>query len=385
MNDYEKKRIEKVKEQMKEELIEDSVEDGIIQEGDKKAIEELYSKYGEKENEYLVDGALLACDRAITEVKIVKGHPVGHNSIKPVDERKRTRLTIVEGATEVNGVRMATIKDREIDINIKPFECNCMYEPNDEEAQAILDDLENCKKYGTCRKLMKLKDDWENVIRNTEYCTYNHPGSSKEVEGITMLSMLFCSKGGMITPVDSGQQVRIYYKSEEIEKDIRDGLYTREDFNYLVATVAGEANTYEGMVAVTYEILNRCKEQGKSIREICMAPGQYTGFKSELVGVTPDDVVEGAVAAALRNEVDNPIGDITFHFGRVSGYDLWCEGNSCVEAIVIGEGPYRNVFFKPSGTVHNKQNDKTEDAIVIYDASEGKWLFDGEVMGQKNE
>lgn len=38
MNDYEKKRIEKVKEQMKEELIEDSVEDGIIQEGDKKAI-----------------------------------------------------------------------------------------------------------------------------------------------------------------------------------------------------------------------------------------------------------------------------------------------------------------------------------------------------------
>lgn len=42
MNDYEKKRIEKVKEQMKEELIEDSVEDGIIQEGDKKAIEELY-------------------------------------------------------------------------------------------------------------------------------------------------------------------------------------------------------------------------------------------------------------------------------------------------------------------------------------------------------
>ncbi len=385
MNDYEKKRVEKIKEQMEGELIDSAIEEGSIQEGDKRAIKELYSKYVEREEEYLVDGALLICDRATTEVKIVRGQPVGYKSTKTYDERMTTRLTIIEGATEINGVRMATIKDHEMNTNIKPFECNCMYEPNNEEAQEILDDLENCQKYGTCRKLMKLNDDWENMIQDVKYFSYNHPGDTKNIEGITMLSMLFCSNGGMIMPVDSGQQVRVYYKDEEIEKDIRNGIYTREDFNYLAATVVGEANTYEGMVAVAYEILNRCKEQGKSIREVCTAPSQYTGFKAEMVGVAPDDIVEGAVAAALRGEVDNPIGDITNHFGRVSGYDLWYESNSCAEVIVIGEGPYRNVFFKPSGTVHNQQNEKTEDAIVIYDASEGKWLFDGEVIGQKEE
>ncbi len=119
--------------------------------------------------------------------------------------------------------------------------------------------------------------------------------------------------------------------------------------------------------------------QGKSVKEVCTAAGQYTGFRSELVGIAPDDVVEGAVAAVLRGEVDNPIGDIVNHFGRVSGYDLWFESSACTKVIVIGEGPYRNVFFKPSGTVHNKLNDKTEDAIVIYDSDKGEWLFEGKI------
>lgn len=70
-------------------------------------------------------------------------------------------------------------------------------------------------------------------------------------------------------------------------------------------------------------------------------------MKEELIEDSIEDgiIQEGAVAAVLRSEVDNPIGDITFHFGRVSGYDLWCEGNSCTEAIVIGEGPFRNYCY----------------------------------------
>lgn len=379
MSDYNEKRYEENKEKMKEELIESAIADGTIQENDEKDIEKLYSQYGQKEEEYLVDGAILVCDRATTNVKIVKGQPIGYHLIKSFEDSFKTRLNIGENATEINGVRMATIKDHEMGDNIEPFSCNCMYDPDDEEAQAIIDDLENSRKFGTCRKLMKLNNDWENVIQDTKYFSYKHEGETKDVEGITMLSMLFCSNGGIITPIESGQQVRIYYKNEEIDEDIRQGLYSREDFNYLAATVVGEANTYEGMVAVAYEILNRCKVQGKSVKEVCTAAGQYTGFRSELVGVSPDDVVEGAVAAVLRGEVDNPIGDIINHFGRESGYDLWFESNACMKVIVIGEGPYRNVFFKPSGTVHNKLNNKTEDAIVIYDSDKGEWLFEGEV------
>lgn len=126
MSDYNEKRYEEKKEKMKEELIESAIADGTIQENDEKDIEELYSQYGQKEEEYLVDGAILVCDRATTNVKIVKGQPIGYHLIKSFEDSFKTRLNIGENATEINGVRMATIKDHEMGDNIEPFSCNCM-------------------------------------------------------------------------------------------------------------------------------------------------------------------------------------------------------------------------------------------------------------------
>ncbi len=73
-----------------------------------------------------------------------------------------------------------------------------------------------------------------------------------------------------------------------------------------------------------------------------------------------------------------------YHFGKQEGFDLWCEADKCSNVIVIGEGPYRNVFYEPYGAVHNEKEQLTEDAVIIYDNTNKKWLFDGEVIGNAN-
>lgn len=384
MGNIDRKDVEKIKTIMLNQMIREELEDEGV-EDDPEAIRELCLEYGGNRGSgrnaelehYLVNNAVLKCDRATTEVKIVNGCPVGYGSLKNADERKTTKLIVSEGATRVNGVRVATVKDN----NVMSFECNCSYVPNEEETRKIIDNMVECRKKGTCIMMMDLEDKWENIIRDTRYMSYSYQtdsGVMEQAEGVTMLSMLFCRKGGIITPIDSGQQIRIDYTQEDIDADILKGLYTQEDFDYLTATLCGEANTYAGYVAIAYEILNRCNSRGKSIKDIVTAHKQYTGFKSENVKKVTDNQVIGAAVAVLRGEVDNPIGDIEYHYGKVSGYDLWYEDSKCKVVIVIGEGPYRNVFYKPEG-VHNMQPDKTDDYKVIYNGEEDKWLLEGVV------
>ncbi len=383
-------RIKKEQDRIEEEV----VKIALGKEPGFKAIDSFYLNYG-TDAEYLVEGAVLTCDRATTEVKVIGGQVFQNTVAESVTEKKRTVLKVSPNATLCNGLMMATIKDREIGTNIEAFHCNCEYGPsNDEELHAILEDVENCKQYGTCQKLMKLNDDWENIIKinaggmDTGYQSYSHTsadGITEQADGITMASMLFCSHGGLITPIDSGQKVRLYYTDEDIRSDIANKLYSEEDFYYLVDVLAGEANTYEGMVAVAYEVLNRCQASGKSIKDVLLAGG-YTGFDVDRVGIIPEDsVARGAALAVLRKEVDNPIGDIQHHFGKVSNYDLWYERNKCTSVIVIGEGAYKNVFYEPYGSVHNMMSEKTPDAVIIYDSSKNKWLLDGDILKNEEE
>ncbi|MCH5259702.1 MAG: cell wall hydrolase [Lachnospiraceae bacterium] len=386
MGDYTSRRKGRKSDKMLQEFIESAKEEGMIAEINEDEIYELYYNYGE-EGEYLVDGAILTCDRATTDVKVIRGVPFGYKSTKKREQRKRTRLAVSENAMVVNGVRMATVKDHIIKTNIKPFECNCQCDPTENEIEAIMEDSDECQKYGTCRKLMQLEDDWDNIIRDTRYKTFDYISEDKiinNVEGITMMSMLFCRHGGIITPCESGQQTRLYYLDEDIERDIANGLYTWEDFLYLVDVIAGEANTYEGMVAVAYEVLNRCRDKNQSIREIVSASGQYQGFQQTNLGIIPEDgLARGAAIAVLRGEVDNPIGDCKYHFGKhgSGNYDIWCDQSKVTSVIVIGEAPFKNVFFEPDGSVHNQKSEiDTEEYFVIYDHTTGEWRYDGEVV-----
>ena len=181
----------------------------------------------------------------------------------------------------------------------------------------------------------------------------------------------------------------IFYTEDEIHSDIEQGLYSKEDFTYLAFVVSGEAGTFEGYVAVAYEVLNRCNSRGKSVKEIVIEQGQYTCIKEYMKNLTSseltdymdnfmsDDIIRGAVVAVLRGEAENPIGNIENHFGKINGYDVWYENKVCKTVIVIGEESFRNVFFYPPGSVHNKMSTKTDDAVVIYNSEESRWELDG--------
>lgn len=201
---------EKISEMLNEELGGEDFSAG----GYEDAVRELYQGYGRSDDEYLVDGAVLHCDRATAGLVLVKGLPLILTPGILALKRETTVLRVSENASYEKDKRMATIKDHvkiedpENGIgNIKPFMCNCKNEPNDDDAYDILRNQEYYKKNGTCCKLMKLNNDWENMIRDTQYHTYSYGTGNRveEAEGVTKLSMLFCSHGGLITPVTSGQ------------------------------------------------------------------------------------------------------------------------------------------------------------------------------------
>ena len=154
---------------------------------------------------------MLVCDRATSDLVLVKGQPIILTSDIGADIRTKTNLRVSKNAAYDKEQKVATVKDRELiedpqkdtDKNIRPFMCNCLNQPNDEEADEILRNREYYEKNGTCCKLIKLRDDWENMIRDTNYQTFSYGVDNRveEVEGITMLSMLFCSHGGLITPI----------------------------------------------------------------------------------------------------------------------------------------------------------------------------------------
>ena len=168
--------------------------------------EKFYSNYGDEENKNLVDGAILTCNMATTDVQVIRGTVFGTRGTGIRGEKKYTKLSVPIGISEASELGIATVKSREKGNHILPFECNCMHLPDREwEMEKIFSDLEECKKFGTCRQLMKLDNDWENVIKETSYQSFGTE-EGEQAEVVTMMSMLFCSHGGLITPVDSGQR-----------------------------------------------------------------------------------------------------------------------------------------------------------------------------------
>lgn len=158
------------------------------------------------------------------------------------------------------------------------------------------------------------------------------------------------------------------------EDDIAKGLYTREDLDYMVA-LSGEASSYEGFYAVACCVRNRCTQQGKSVKQVVTAPGQFAGFKTSNIGNYSNKDVYNAAVEVLRGG-QSTIKDYMFFFGRSNGHDIWYEANRCGSntPIVVGIGDYRNVFFKNWGDCHNAKDNKTADAVTIYRNGVG-WIY----------
>lgn len=203
-------QAERLENEKKEERIDAALEDGRLLSDSSEDVEKFYSNYGDDRNEYLMDGAILTCNMATTDVQIIRGTVFGTGGTGIGGERKHTKLFIPIGVSSAGNLNMATIKSHEKGKHILPFECNCAYLPDrDWEMEEIFSDVEKCKKLGTCQKLMKLENDWENIIKETDYESFETE-EGEQAEVITMMSMLFCSHGGLITPVTSGQVIGLW-------------------------------------------------------------------------------------------------------------------------------------------------------------------------------
>ena len=156
----------------------------------------------ENHDEYLVNGAILTCSKAVTDVKVLHGRV--YNVKKP---SKETVLTVTENpqAKCCGYLYHATVEDRKVEINIPPFRCNCSREPHNDKEWDKLEADESCMEEGTCKALINLHDQWDNLPAENPYLLFWNEDRRGMVQGITMSSMLFCRHGGIITPVESGQ------------------------------------------------------------------------------------------------------------------------------------------------------------------------------------
>lgn len=232
--------VEKLKKEKRDALIDSVLGDEELPPGDEEAIRELFNEYASNKDEYLVDGAVLTCNMAYKGTCYIRGITYG-TEVKNVENPRQTRLLVSDNKSEINGQPVATVKDHKEGVNIELFKCNCLNMPDREEEYEAFHDDEECKKYGICRKLMKLDNDWENFIRSTCYLSFSRSTEGDRAQGITMNSVLFCSHGGLITPVTSGQETYeatfIYIDRYGNTKEVIWNISDEEFVNYEALTL----------------------------------------------------------------------------------------------------------------------------------------------------
>lgn len=204
-------------------------------------LDKLMEEYAadDKLSEYLVDGAVLKCTGATTDT--VYGITLNINKgADSAAERVRTTLNVSENPVSVNNLIYATTRDTVQNKNVSPFRCNCsLMTGGDAELKKIEAD-KSCTQEGICKHLMSLCNEWENMsldgncyLMMSDINLINAKGGIASilggscVEGITMTSVLFCKRGGLIYPETSGQDemkksmdvLRTYLKEGKFEED----------------------------------------------------------------------------------------------------------------------------------------------------------------------
>lgn len=154
-----------------------------------------------KENEYVVEGARLECSSQLDAEAIVtiNGKPYTFSGIEtePVN-----RIQNAKGQSSTQGGHpYVIVSDTEKKKNIMPFCKNCCMELSQTFAESHLKGHIGELTKGTCEFMMELNPKWTNVKSGGMFGT---PIKGHE-NGVNMLSHLFCKRGGVIRPVNSGQ------------------------------------------------------------------------------------------------------------------------------------------------------------------------------------
>ena len=224
----------------------------------------------EHEGEYVVDGALLACTRCSKQARKINIDGVEFAG-ELRDVEINSRIYIGDRPQTINGLVPAGVKDsiggmrgEEMitkiqgeeagEVNIVSFG-NCAFIPQGEELNKILlaqnmmhkkDKIIEAIKEGkgTCYCFMRLNEEWENLAIAGEYMVGEISTKKQQVnksllsapymkfngvEGINMLSILFCQfGGGIITALESGQNGEAPPNWENIES-VWNGQYEWND------------------------------------------------------------------------------------------------------------------------------------------------------------
>lgn len=305
----------------------------------KERLEELLADYINDENNYVVEGAIVECDQMSKEpVKMyysdgklgIRGEggsaDIEYNvsqygvslpcfELDP-NETEIGRLHVIASVQGANGLRFATISDR-----------SCLRDKIEKENMkegknvANLISMGNCKImrnsdvleinsrkgkakiYGTCYCLMKPETQWvnpycmESLVENNNkkqadvnYCyvdahhhTMEWNTDAGQEEGLTRLSTLLCTRGGIITVVWSGQSIQSTNDEEVGEIGINDmntkGTLSKEEI-VVIATIYGEGTTYseETRQALAHVIMNRIGVREWSEYKNATDIIKYTGF-----------------------------------------------------------------------------------------------------------
>ena len=271
----------------------------------------------EHKEEYVVDGALLACTRCSKQARKIKIDGVEFAG-ELQDVEKNSRIYTGDRPQTINGLVPAGVKDciggmrgEEMrakgegeetgEVNIVSFG-NCTFIPQGEELNKILlaqnmmhkkDKIIEAIKEGkgTCYCFMRLNEEWENLAIAGEYVVGEMAipkiGIEKAllsapymkfngVEGINMLSILFCQfGGGIIAALESGQR--------NVGGDSNYGIDTTllsEEEITILTTLYGEAAgcTEVAWKAIANVIMNRVGVREWSKYETPLEIIKYTGF-----------------------------------------------------------------------------------------------------------
>lgn len=170
------------------------------------------------------------------------------------------------------------------------------------------------------------------------------------------------------------------YTTADISRDIANGLYTQEDYDYLVA-IGGESKSYEGFYAVASSVRNRVNAYGRSYKSIVSQQStdsegkihkQYSAYNTSRIG-NPENADINRAAIDILRGAPSSVGGCRDFFGRINGYDMWADAG--VEEFYNVGG---NIFYNNLGDgmrVHNKAPNIPADAIMIYDNASKTWIY----------
>ena len=138
--------------------------------------------------------------------------------------------------------------------------------------------------------------------------------------------------------------------SDDIQDDIKNGLYTLEDYSYMVAVMSSEAlGDLEGSVAVGYCVMYRSQKNHATIKNVVTAAGQFASPWYNYINKPKNDIVHKAAILVLRGEVENPVPECYFFFSA--------SAVTCYKPGTFHKNVGGNMFYKQWGDIHTKHTE----------------------------